>query len=97
MVSWHTRAQNNQNTTRGIFSAVKKEAVAVAPSSDYLIFIPKVIGIVQSHYKKDISSKDKKKVVIALVKELFSQAYSDETIIGEILDLTFCFSPFSMN
>ena len=71
---------------------VKKEAEGVAPSSDYLTyctFIPKVIGIVQSHYKKEVSSKDKKKMVIALVKELFPKAYSDETIISEIIDLTF--------
>jgi hypothetical protein len=68
---------------------VKSEAEGVAPSSDYLTFIPKVIGIVQSHYKKEVSSKDKKKMVIALVKELFPKAYSDETIISEIIDLTF--------
>ena len=71
------------------FEQVKKEAKVVAPTSTYLTLVPKVVGIVQKYYQKNISSADKKKVVIALVKELFPEAFSDETIIGEIIDLTF--------
>ena len=68
---------------------VKKEAIAIAPASDYLTFIPKVIGIVQKHYKKDVASSDKKKLVIALVKQLYPEAYKDDSIIDDVINLTF--------
>ena len=68
---------------------IKKEALAVAPASDYLTFIPKVIGIVQKTYKKDIASSDKKKMVIAITKELYPEAYSDDSIIDDVIELTF--------
>lgn len=71
------------------FEEVKKEAKVVAPTSTYLTVIPKLVGVVQKYYKRELSSADKKRIVVSLAKELFPEAFSDDTIIGELIDLTF--------
>ena len=68
---------------------IKSEAVELATHSNYLTLIPKLVALIQKNYGKKISSADKHQMVVQLAQELFPDSYKDDSIVSDIINLTF--------